>query len=1136
MDRQVFQADSRSRWTRFKWSLGIILTIIILLVAVFIIMFFIDRNPNLPFKEDFRSALAAEKPFMKKNKMAQEYAAYRDFFMEKKIHSNDARWSHAKTSRIRRFGGNTNKYIASWDDRKAGIRAAFYVNWDPMSYASLKESIGSLNLVMPEWFYINQKNFGLEEHIDAKGYQLMKKTGIPVMPVITNAYNGEFQSKTVTALLQNKKKRQTLIREMLQSCQRHHFVGLNIDFEEVQTSSNEALTAFVKELSDAFHQHGLYVTQDIQSGNEDYDVRELAKYDDYLMLMAYDEHNTVSAPGPVSSQQWTGKLLDAVASQIPEQKIILGIGAYGYNWTNKGDNNQSISIHDAMSLAADSETPINFDSNTYSLNFSYDDENDVTHQVYFNDAATNFNTMRYGCEYGVAGFSVWRLGCEDHRLWKFYGKDLAMPQVTHLRIGDMETIEGDRVADYVGSGEVLDVIGTPRNGNVHLDMDNEDFLINDETYTRIPTSYELEKHGNCGPKDLLLTFDDGPDARWTPQVLRILRQHNVHAAFFMVGLMMEKNLPLVRKVYEDGNLIGDHTFTHHNVAANSPQRTYMELRLTRMLVECITGRSTILFRAPYNADSDPSGNDEIVPLVEASKQNFIDVGEAVDPEDWEPGVKAETIFERVVKGVEHGNGHIILLHDAGGNTRKETVKALPRIIEYLQQKGYRFITLDQYLGRSKDQLMPSVPKGEEYYAMQANLTLAEGLYAAGNFITALFIIFLVLGLGRLVFMYVLVGKERKKERALEASLANMPAQQPKVTIIVPAYNEEVDAVSSLENLLNQDYPNYDIVFVDDGSKDNTYNKVKTALGTNEKIHIYTKPNGGKASALNFGIAHTDAEFVVCIDADTKLRSNAVSMLMRHFLADKEGRVGAVAGSVKVGNTVNVLTKWQAIEYTTSQNFDRMAYAAINAITVVPGAIGAFRRKAILDAGGLTTDTLAEDCDLTIRVNKAGYRVENENGAIALTEAPEKLGQFIKQRTRWCFGIMQTFWKNRAAMFHPKYKGLGLWALPNMLVFQFIIPTFSPLADVLMVVGLFTGNIGKVLLYYLLFLLVDASISIMAYLHEHERLWGLFWIIPQRLCYRWIMYVVLFKSYIKAIKGELQSWGVLKRTGSVGEVG
>ena len=352
-----------------------------------------------------------------------------------------------------------------------------------------------------------------------------------------------------------------------------------------------------------------------------------------------------------------------------------------------------------------------------------------------------------------------------------------------------------------------------------------------------------------------------------------------------------------------------------------------------------------------------------------------------------------------------------------------------------------------------------------------------------------------------------------------------------MTIIVPAYNEEVDAVASLENLLHQDYPCYDIVFVDDGSKDSTYDKVRTAFAGNGKIHIYTKPNGGKASALNFGIAHTEADFVVCIDADTKLKPDAVSMLMRHFLVDREGRVGAVAGSVKVGNQVNVLTKWQAIEYTTS----RMAYSAINAITVVPGAIGAFRRKAIIDAGGLTTDTLAEDCDLTIRVNKAGYRIENENRAVALTEAPERLSQFVKQRTRWCFGIMQTFWKNRGAMFRPKYRGLGLWALPNMLVFQFIIPTFSPLADVLMVVGLSSGNVGKVLLYYLLFLLVDASISIMAYLHEHERLWVLFWIIPQRLCYRWIMYVVLFKSYLKAIKGELQSWGVLKRTGSVGDV-
>jgi cellulose synthase/poly-beta-1,6-N-acetylglucosamine synthase-like glycosyltransferase len=301
------------------------------------------------------------------------------------------------------------------------------------------------------------------------------------------------------------------------------------------------------------------------------------------------------------------------------------------------------------------------------------------------------------------------------------------------------------------------------------------------------------------------------------------------------------------------------------------------------------------------------------------------------------------------------------------------------------------------------------------------------------------------------------------------------------------------------------------------------------------MQILTKPNGGKASALNYGIEHTEAQFVVCIDADTKLHHDAVSLLMHHFLADPKGRVGGVAGNVKVGNQRNILTRWQAIEYTTSQNFDRQAYANINAITVVPGAIGAFRRQAILDAGGLTTDTLAEDCDLTIRVIKAGYIIENENAAVALTEAPEKLRQFMKQRTRWSFGVMQTFWKHRALLANSRYHGLGLWAFPNMFIFQFVIPTFSPIADLLMLAGLFSGNAGKIFLYYLIFTLVDCSVSLMAYLFEREKLSVLFWIIPQRFFYRWIMYVVLFRSYKKAIKGELQQWGVLKRTGNVKDI-
>ena len=244
-----------------------------------------------------------------------------------------------------------------------------------------------------------------------------------------------------------------------------------------------------------------------------------------------------------------------------------------------------------------------------------------------------------------------------------------------------------------------------------------------------------------------------------------------------------------------------------------------------------------------------------------------------------------------------------------------------------------------------------------------------------------------------------------------------------MSIIVPAYNEEVNAVSSLENLLRTDYPNFEIIFVDDGSKDGTFKKVQYAFEGNTKVRVYTKTNGGKASALNFGIQQSEAEYVICIDADTKLLPDAASKLMMHFgdVQYHNGKkVGAVAGNVKVGNTVNLLTRWQSIEYISSQNFDRKAFAYVNAITVVPGAIGAFRKKAIEEAGGFATDTLAEDCDLTIRMLRCNYIIENENNAIAMTEAPETVKMFIKQRFRWSFGVYADFLEKQGyAIQHAK---------------------------------------------------------------------------------------------------------------------
>lgn len=417
--------------------------------------------------------------------------------------------------------------------------------------------------------------------------------------------------------------------------------------------------------------------------------------------------------------------------------------------------------------------------------------------------------------------------------------------------------------------------------------------------------------------------------------------------------------------------------------------------------------------------------------------------------------------------------------------------------------------------------------------MQLNLVLATAIYGISHFLVALFTIFIALGLIRLVLMGYWAFKEKRKEN----KLGGFPvlASYPKVSIIVPAYNEEVNIVSSLNSLLKQAYPNFDIIMVDDGSKDSTYEKAKAAFPDHPKLKIFTKSNGGKATALNFGISHTDAEYVVCIDADTKLQQDAVQYLIGRFLnADPEEKIAAVAGNVKVGNKVNWLTKWQAIEYTTSQNFDRLAYAYINAVTVIPGAIGAFKRSVIAEVGGYSSDTLAEDCDITVKILRKGYTVANENRAVAITEAPESVQQFLKQRFRWTYGIMQMFWKQKQTFLTPEYKGLGLWAMPNILLFQYIIPLFSPLADVLMLFGILSGNGSKIFTYYLLFLFVDASLALAAFIMQKEKLTNLFYILPQRFGYRWLMYIVLFRSLRKALKGEMQAWGFLKRTGNVKE--
>ncbi len=1145
---QIFQTSKPTRWKSVKWTTRVLLIIALFFFVVLGIALYSGSQPSLPNMQakakEYETSLDPTNPLTLKNTQNEKYKGFKDFLL-KKVRTDSLKKARNKT--------------ASKANSLPVIRAAFYTPWTAnTSYPDLQKNADKLNTIFPEWFFIDTVTFHLQTRIDSAGLALMKQKQLRIMPIVSNfrSISKGFDGKLLHRILNDSVLQRTFIQQIADTLSYYQLNGINIDFEELAETNNAPLTQFQKKLYEKLHGRGMLVSMDVEPKNNDYDYTKLSAYNDYIVLMAYDEFNNSTGPGPISGQKWIEDAVSWTAERIEPSKIILGIAGFGYDWAN-GKHELDYTYNDAINKAKALDAKIIYDNDSYNLHYSYEsDETDtsgdvdkISHDVWFTDAATTFNILRFSDEFPTAGTVLWRLGSEDQRMWKYYSRILSNISVQQqpFNFDSLTTIPitQNNVA-FDGEGEVLDIIFSPQPGKINFEIDSTEQLIAEQNYVQLPSGYVIRKFAEDttvgkGHK-LILTFDDGPSEEWTPKILTILEHEKVPATFFVVGINAEQNIPILQREFKDGFEIGNHTFTHHNIADMSLQRAELEMKLTRLLIESITGHSTILFRAPYNADSEPQTYEELAPIERSRNENYLTVNESIDPNDWAPGVSADSIFQRVVRQVQDGNASIILLHDAGGETRKSTVEALPRIIDYFKNKGYVFTTVSDLMGKTKDEVMPRVASSRDRWTRRFNFFLAEAGYWSGHILFSLFIFGILLSVGRIILMAVLASIQKRKDsksNGISPLLSTNKSNWPLVSVIVPAYNEEVNAIRTVKSLLAQNYPQLEIIFVDDGSKDETYTRVGEYFLANPKVRVYTKSNGGKASALNFGIQKSTADFVVCIDADTQLKTDAVTELMKKF--DNEN-VGAVAGNVKVGNEINMITRWQSIEYITSQNFDRRAFDLLNCITVIPGAIGAFRKDAVLLAGGFTTDTLAEDCDLTMRLLRHDYVIRNCTSAISYTEAPETFRQFLKQRFRWSFGVMQCFWKHRDTIFNPKYKNFGMIAMPNILIYQMILPILAPLADIILVLSLVAASFGvivasipHIILYYIIFTFIDVAGAALAFAYERENHFKLVWMLPQRLIYRQLMYYILIKSFNKAIKGELQGWGVLKRTGSVKDV-
>jgi cellulose synthase/poly-beta-1,6-N-acetylglucosamine synthase-like glycosyltransferase/peptidoglycan/xylan/chitin deacetylase (PgdA/CDA1 family) len=1052
----------------------------------------------------------------------------------------EARVRRLEIQRLRHFRNLMPARVPAGLQPKKGraLAIGFYVNWGESrdaSFSSLKRALPQLDWVIPSWLGLSGPDLTFTPNLDRPSltYIRTRKPDVAILPMLQNASGGHWYGPELGQLLADPARRTALIKNVTDFLAANKLQGVALDFEDIQPQDYKNLEKFLGEMSDAFTPHDWIIAQAAPFDDDHWPYKAYANIVDYTMLMAYDEADDSSPPGPIAGEEWYERVLDKRMRQLSADSTIIAIGNYGYDWTQGEARATMREFSEAMVAARDSGAAIQFDNASNNPHFSYDEGDGTKHQIWFLDAVTAYNQMHAADAYQPAGYALWRLGTEDPSVLPLLGRPYNAPPPASLK-----TIPSNDDVDFDGEGEILRVESGPVTGarDYRVDKDSGDLL--DESYPKLPTNYVIRRIGEVDKK-LALTFDDGPDPEWTPQVLDILKAKHVPATFFVIGANMEAHPGLVQRILNEGHEVGNHTYTHPNLADTPVAAVRLELNATQRLFEALTGRSMRLLRPPYLGDAEPSDADEIVPIEEAQKLGYVTVGTHVDTLDWQM-LPVDQMMKLVEKEVSNPNddlrGNIILLHDSGGD-RSQTVKLLPVLIDAMRAKGFSFVPVSELAGFKRDDVMPPQPLTVMLYE---NRVVFLAFSYLGQFLYYAFIAAIILGVGRLLVLCGLALLNRIRRRP-EPAIAD--GGRP-VTVLIPAFNEAKVIVTTIERILASDYRDLEVLVIDDGSKDHTAYIARSHFMRDPRVGVISIPNGGKANALNVGLARARGEVVVALDADTQFNPDTISRLVRWF---DDPSVGAVAGNAKVGNRINMITRWQALEYIVAQNLERRALSALDTLTVVPGAVGAWRRDVLIKLGGFPPDTLAEDQDLTLAIQVAGCRALFDPSAIAWTEAPATIKGLSKQRFRWAYGTLQCLWKYRRITFNRKFPQLGMVALPQVWLFQIVLTTLAPLADLMLVWQLIgqwisysqhgaefqNADLYTVGLYYCLFLVVDLLAAAIGFLMERREDWSLlWWLMLQRFGYRQIMYYVVVRSIATALRGPFVGWGKLERQGTV----
>ena len=597
----------------------------------------------------------------------------------------------------------------------------------------------------------------------------------------------------------------------------------------------------------------------------------------------------------------------------------------------------------------------------------------------------------------------------------------------------LETLRGNDTITDVGEGEIVTVDESRRDGARKIELGPDGYL--SATYLDFPEFPTLYHQGAGGEHQVALTFDDGPDPKWTPQVLDILKASGVKAAFFLVGVNAEKYPDLVRRIRGRGPrdrkphllssqsrdlLAGAHSARAECHPA-SPRDDYRPLDHALSSALCGRYQPFIVSRSRPAADRERDGLSG-----RAREHRPAGLGAA----------GRRTSFSSASNS--SGATAVSSCCTTPAATARRRSPRCPQIIDWLQTRGDTIVPLSTLIGSSRDAVMPPVGDVQRIHRFVGG-TGFRVFHAIEEFLWAFMIVATALIVIRTLVVIFLAARFRR----IASPAANFA---PPVSVLIAAFNEEKVIAATLRAVLANDHPGaIEVLVVDDGSRDGTALEVEKMAQTDARVRLVRQPNRGKAVALQRGLSLVEHELVVFLDADTHLQSDTLRLLVRP-MSDEE--VVAVSGHAKVGNLRSFIARCQALEYTCGFNLDRRAYDRWNCITVVPGAISALRRSAIERVGGLSLDTLAEDTDLTLALHKNKARIVYTPDAIAWTEAPETLRNLARQRFRWAYGTLQCLWKHRDKVFNWRYRALGWFSLPSVWFFQILLVALTPLVDLL----------------------------------------------------------------------------------------